>query len=76
MGVPSAAAKSEPAWKARSPVIGSVRQPNGLVRTQLPSGSGNTSRVVSGTTAVGSPPPPPEVMGRVRAARMASATGW
>ena len=73
--MPSPAAKSEPEWNARSPVKGSSRQPNGLVRTQVPSGSGKTSRVVSGTTGA-APLPPPEPAGRVRAVRIASATGW
>ena len=73
--MPSAAAKSDPAWNARSPVIGSTRHPNPLVRTQAPSGSGNTSWVVSGTTGA-SPDPFPVPVGRVRAVRIASAMGW
>ena len=68
IGVPSGAEKSAPVWKdSSSPVIGCVRGPNGLVATQVPSGSGNTTRDDSVTgpaastgtaTAVIGPPAP------------------
>ena len=61
--------------RCHTKVIGSVRHPNGLVRTQEPSGNGNTTLVVSGTTTSPPPPPPVDGAGRVSAVRIASATG-
>jgi len=72
IGVPSGAAKSVPVCIFRSPVIGCTRIPNGEVSTQVPSGSGNTTRddKTAGPPAPLAAPPPV-----VRAARMLSATG-
>ena len=65
-------AKSVPVCIFRSPVIGCTRIPNGEVSTQVPSGSGNTTRdddTAGPPTLTGLLPP------LVRAARMLSATG-
>jgi len=51
-----------------------VRHPNGLALTQVPEGSGNRIRLVSGIAVPVAAPP--VLAGVVRVARIVSATGW